>query len=258
MRNSLIRNGNFKQVTPPRLPGFAPLPKRGTFAGTGAAELNPRISGRAPMIDAAPALSGLSAAFRAIEIPANLTISAGSAAWYKLESLAALQGGQEFVATGVHFSLLPCDVTGDGDGSGLSSLAWGTTSGLGAAIVIGIDLPGALNTWEAGPGTVTGIDDASTMPAAARLARTRQRPWIHAQTFPSGQLADTQGIPWKKDFGRSFGGALARVTNGHSLDVSLVVARSFVMDQTNPAYLVGFADVYVSTAGAERGTAFNS
>lgn len=147
--------------------------------------------------------------------PDPFTIGTGQSAWFGLQRVRIPKDfGQEILLYGATVDLAPTDVDGVGGSGGVG---WGTTRGTGAAIVIGADLPIEYLNWKVGPGSVPRVETGSSGPLTDR----RQASWIETFNFPCGKLSDA--VSSRFTLSRSYAPAVYRVTNGHTLDVALVV-----------------------------------
>ena len=200
--------------------------------------------GVSPIPAMLPELQVWQTGFRLIPVPAGLAIDAAQGAWYKFFSLDATTE-YEVGLNSIQMQLGPTDSTGTNGGiAGHAGpfLAWGNKIGTGAAIVVGIGLPGVLNTWTAGPADQLGIHDSLAAPVAATvLTPGTQNRVLAAQSFSAGTLADT--VPWVGNIGRAYGMSIGRIGAGRSLDVALCVNPAAVNGAAAPSYLSGLARI---------------
>lgn len=185
-----------------------------------------RSHARSDFIDRLPGIKFVPAWWTSIAL-ANPTIAAGSSAWFKFGSLRVPSHfGQMVGLVGFNITLLPTDPDGAGDEGEASPIAWGTARGHGAAIVIGIDLPGAFQTWSSGPANIPGVEPSGL----SVLSDERPPEYIDIYSFPPGKLNDTTPPKLYKE--RSFKPYIHRFAQGERLDVALVVRRAQITGKT--------------------------
>lgn len=249
----------------PRYAGFQPLTPGLTTTGgegiarpvvTGPGSLAPlprpdepiaaaRYGMRSPLTDLLPVFRPVHGWFSSIAVAAP-QIQTGHSAWYGLQRIqVTTDNDQELQINGVEAEMLPTDP--DGAGGASSPLAWGTTAGIGAALVIGIGLPIQFGEWSSAPTLVPGIETTGDF-ANTPLARGSSILWF--ASFPTGKYTDATPNKWKTI--KSWGAFTARVTQGQTLDVALVVRRSQIHNLTGNVY--GYGAVTV-TAGQVEGQA---
>ncbi|MFN0133189.1 MAG: hypothetical protein ACKVW3_11780 [Phycisphaerales bacterium] len=163
-----------------------------------------------------------------IVIPASTDFGPSAtplSAWWGIESINVPdETGEQLAWAGYDLELLPTDSQGSANtptGGAASSTGWGATNGLGAAIVIGVNLPITRKTWSFAPAYVPGLEGAA---AGLDLSSPKSGPEYHAWTFPTGKYSDT--TPNKLYLPKSFLPSVVPLPNGARLDVALVVRRS--------------------------------
>jgi hypothetical protein len=222
--------------------GFRPT-GRADVAGTGtatpsgagrrAAEDLARTIGRSPLVNILPPVRMELAGATWIAVPSGLVAPSGSAAWYGLRRLTIGPSRADLQLTAVAMTLLPPDTVGGAfGGSPLPTLfpfrAWGDSTGLGAAVVVGRNLPIEPNAWTFNPAGIPGIDwGGGGIQQQASLTSLNSMPdYIAVGTFPTGSLRDV--APNKVWARWNFQPHAHRVTEGQTLDVALVVRSGTV------------------------------
>lgn len=194
-----------------------------------------------PLVQQFPQCITYQFGFRSIPL-ANPSIDANAHAWYKLASVTPDELGTQFFWMGYRCEMNAPDVDGVGDDTFNApgdSQAWGNASGDGAAIVIGLNLPGTLGQWSSGPATTPFV--GVTQGRYQRLNDNRI-----VLSFPTGKYNDT---PRPAILRSNQTTPLAHlVRQGRSLDVSLVLARGFVNGVTKTNGIVGrvFGDLILA------------
>lgn len=206
-----------------------------------------RQGGRTPFADLLPTFQPVSGWFTAITVAAP-AIAAGNSAWYGLRRVKVqTNNDQELLINGIEAEALPADVDGTG-GSG--SMAWGSASGLRAALVVGVDLPIQPGAWTSAPAAIAGIETSGTYLNSSQVEDSRI---IWFASLPTGKFTDT--APQKWHIVKSWGAFTKRVTAGRSLDIALVVNRTAVNGLSGTIY--GFGSVTVSAGLTETQDAFS-
>ncbi|MCK4872616.1 MAG: hypothetical protein KAS72_07815 [Phycisphaerales bacterium] len=149
-----------------------------------------------------------------IAVGGELTVPAGSSAWYGLIDVDPYDEGwgQEVGLMGLTIDQLSTDSV-----PGVGTIAWGTTKGHAAAIVIGTRLPCDLHAWTAAPCPLPGIETATDPPDP------RSRYWF-SSPFPPGRYDDT--VPYPRTMVRNFGPHQFRLLRGMHLQAALVIRSS--------------------------------
>lgn len=167
-----------------------------------------------------PMAMTMAAEFTQLTIPVGTSVPAGSALWHSLIDFDPWQQlGQDIVVFGIWLDMLSPNPTPT---TPASQAAWGTDTGLGAAVIVGDrQLPGTGNgtgTWINAPAPIAGIDSAMTAAVYGSMGRRH-----FARTFPTGKL--TTG--WNK---RGLNGAIVpfvqRITQGNSLRAAFILNRT--------------------------------
>jgi len=156
-----------------------------------------------------------------------LTFATSQAAWFKLGEIPAQQTGA-LQLTGAVIDMLPADVNGtlaglNGTDPITDGVSWGRRDGLGAALVIGRNLPGNVGQWHSGPADIPGIlpsIDRALQPPEA-LASLGVRRYTRCVPFPPGALNDS--TPYRQSLPLSFGLSVDRFEQLDRLGVALVV-----------------------------------
>lgn len=258
MDHTSARYAGFSPVTQGLSDDGAPTIRRPVVTGPGTLAPIPRPdeplppwrSGlRSPFTDLLPVFRPVHGWFQSIAVAAP-QIATGQSAWYGLQSVAVtLDNDQELQLNGVEAEVLPCDV--DGAGGATSPIAWGTSAGIGAALVVGIDLPVQFGAWTSAPSMVPGVEttgDYANTPAA------RGSGVLWYTSLPTGKYTDTVPNKWKTV--KSWGAFTARVTQGRRLDIALVVRRSAIHNITGNLY--GYGAVTVTAGQVEGQAAFSN
>jgi len=197
-----------------------------------------RRAGRSPLADILPTFETLAGWFRAIEVDAP-SIPTGNFAWFGLSrTIIHATNDQEIWLAGITAELMPPDVDGAAGGS---ALAWGESTGLGAALVVGANLPIQLGQWTASPATVAGLGDS-----AINTVGTQCRP-LWSTTFPTGKMTDSTPNKWH--IAKNFAPLVYRFAAGSSLDIALVVNRVPIDGETGTIY--GYASVQANVGQTE-------
>lgn len=132
---------------------------------------------------------------RSIRWPGTGTFAApptGSLAWYTLASWTIPDDiGQEAALVGYRLELGATNYNAatQNDRQFASGLTWGTQDGYGAAVVVGVNIPGALNTWSNGP-LVPFVANPTTGGTQNNLSQSNSAPWLTFHYAP-GSLGDT-------------------------------------------------------------------
>lgn len=181
-----------------------------------------------PLINAFPASRVFAAGWSSLTIDTAtipVAIPAGQHAFMRLLTLTpdktAVVGpmavGQEFVLASIEAELCSIDTVGGG-----GFTAWGSVAGMGAAVVVGKNLPGqaadaATRTFRAGTCQLPYV----TLPAAATpRAHTDDPRLIWSSKMPAGAFAASpQSVVISKDFPPF----VFRVTNGEELAAAFVL-----------------------------------
>jgi hypothetical protein len=212
-----------------------------------------RRAERSPLTDILPPAVNYRAWATYIPVPAGLTIGTQEAAWYGLRRRTIdAERFQEICVTGVHMCLLPADTVGGPlAGSPLPSgapfLAWGDTTGLGAAVVVGKNLPfSEAGVWTSAPHSIPGLDygNASTGSDQSLRSGETAATYIAVTSFPTGSFRDTSP---NKAFPRwNFQPHAIRLVGGESLDVAFVIRRNVVNGLGTASALACLIDVQVT------------
>ncbi len=177
------------------------------------------------LTDQFPGFKSLPCGFTQISI-VNPTITAGESAWlglgrWKVQGDGPFDPKQEIGIYAVTLELGPTDNASAAD------ISWGTTLGLGGAIVIGTNLPfGTVGGVSSSPAYVPGVEASGQ----GILLSQRHSPYIFSTGFPSGKLTDT--VPAKTWLRVSFAPYIYRVARGTTIDVALVIRRAQITGQT--------------------------
>lgn len=188
--------------------------------------------------------------FRSLPL-ANLTVPAGNDAWYGLAEVSPKTFGSQLVWTGyrVELSAMNPDGADDGEfnvGSANAPAAWGYDYGIGAAIVMGINLPCTLGAWTAGPAGVPFVRSSSGPFDPA----TRDRLVMH---FPTGKQNDT---PKPSLLRANQTTPLAHpIPDNARVMVALVVNRAWINGITNASGITGrvYGELYFGSPQLTQG-----
>lgn len=144
-----------------------------------------RSAGRPALIDILPTFDVVAGYFNHVTVPAGFTAPAGTSALYIFQSLRVPRDtGQPVGLAGVQAEILPTDSAGAGDGVASNPIVWGATTGYGAAIIVGVDLPGTFQTWSAAPIHVPGVETSGDSLLGARNIPR----YAFVSTMPTGKL----------------------------------------------------------------------
>lgn len=172
---------------------------------------NAQRRNRSTILDLFPEARTFSSSIRSLFIPSGAPLAgAQQVGWYGMASFDLVDViGMEGALAAARFTLSPTYYNDPTD------LQWGDKYGDGAAIIIGLNLPVREGEW-----SVQGCSAA----AVRGTNVTRDRSYIHVETFPPGSYGDT--LPIKATPMVHFGGGLHRVRATDRLDVA------FVLNQT--------------------------
>lgn len=164
-----------------------------------------------------PLSETIAAGFTSLTIPATPVPGAADAAWFSLVNIDPVKVlGQEIVTFGLWLDMLSTDPDPEFP---LLQAAWGDAFGLGAAIVIGQDLPvGPAGTWSVAPPPVSGID-AGLM--SVHTNQVGRKHW--SRSFPTGER---HSGPQKRGLPGSIVPFVRRITEGHRLCAAFVLNRT--------------------------------
>lgn len=182
-----------------------------------------------------------------------LALAAGQCAWFKLRRYEAVQD-EELSLVGWQIVALPPNVDGAWTPGTSAPLGctWGDNRGLGAAIVIGTNLPGPDGEWFAGPAIALGLNSAADDVYDYEYGNV-----LTIQSFPPGKLADDYVV--KPRMVGSFGVSSPRITAGQPLDVCLLVdARGANPVNVAGRHWYGFVQVEITAQKVETGSRFAS
>lgn len=194
---------------------------------SGGGDTPARQSSRSPFVDTLPQFRVIRAYATSIPVGAAEVIPTGMDAWFGLRRVRVKEDfGQEFSLTGCAMELLPSDSAAGALTGYTTPKAWGDTRGLGAAIVIGKNLPMTPNAWTGAPSWIPGIAFGDAAPHGRSLLNDPgSMPEYFVQAgFPTGTFRDT--APNKPPLRWSFAPHVARCTLGETFDIALVVRRS--------------------------------
>ena len=183
---------------------------------------------------------------RAIALAAP-SITAGYSAWFKIASFkipddigaeGAMVGYRIEIGPGNKSALDPDFVAG-----GLSQTGYGDNDAQGLAVVLGLNLPGGYLTWSSGPANVPHVElpsDGATRAAQWPLAQWKTFHWA------PGQLSDN---PVATVYRVGQFAPLGQLLNsGATLDVSVVMRRSFVNGITGTYPMRIFGELSIASA----------
>lgn len=120
------------------------------------------------------------------------TAATGESFWYCLKSIRVGEDEDPFLLAGARFELRPTDSTPNGTGphgvSIVNSVAWGDTTGLSAAVVIGRGLSWLKeNQWTVAPANLPFIEQNT----AGNRPVKKSPEYITWTPFPPGKFSDT-------------------------------------------------------------------
>lgn len=180
---------------------------------------------------------GLWLAFSMRNVPVQApSIAAGSSAWYGLASWSIPDDLPQAALCGYRIEAGPTNPTpaADADYSSTANMAaWGNTSGTGAALVIGLNLPVQAGAWSSGPANVPFVEPPGAGANTTRSTAT-DRLIFH---FAPGKLEDSP-LPMIYRSNQSTPVAVL-LPAGARLDVALVVRRSSVHGVVKSIGIVG-------------------
>jgi hypothetical protein len=207
-----------------------------------------RGPGRSILTDLFPTFATVTCGFEQIAIPAGTAIAANMSGWYPLADLTIGQDiEQDCYLDWAHAQLTPTESSANGT----TNAVWGTTSGSGAAIVIGQDLPTIRNQWTSAPCYVPGVEATTS----GNVIATTRSPYDAWWTFPTGDYADT--APNKPYLPFPLGKVAKRYPRGTRFGVALVVRGSQVTAGANKN-LRGHVGVLVRLALTQTTVGFNA
>jgi hypothetical protein len=213
-----------------------------------------RSSARGTVPALIPEVLVVTGGFSRIDVPANAQFVTGPAAWYGLSRLSLNTIGPVQL-TGAVVQMLPCDVLGQcPDVAGIDpandGVRWGTRRGLGAAIVIGRNLPfNRPGVWQPGPADIVGLMPSATG-TASNVAHAQQltaRRYTRVVPFPPGSVGDT--TPYRQVLPLAMGLAVDRFDGNDTLDIAFVVdpqtanPGAGLTARATPGVLSGYAQV---------------
>ena len=179
----------------------------------------PEPDGRPRILDVLEPFIAVDAFATLAAIPGGFTIPAGQSALFGLvnatigETLADNQVLQASAMT-----MLPCNPDGVAVNGEASPAAWGTDLGLGAAVVVGVDLPIKLGEWTGGSVYLPGVETAGD----TRL--NGESKYLDHWTFPTGKIG-TAPVQ-KVTVPRNYAPNAFRLIEGDRLCVALVLRRA--------------------------------
>ncbi len=215
---------------------FFPTPRQrvtGGFAETGiapaAAIVRPSGTGKeaarayfSELASKFPMSQMIAAEWSQLTVPISPVPAAGQWLWRNMidfDPYATL--GQDIVVFGMWIDMLSTNPTPT---NGATQLAWGTDTGLGAAIVIGDkQLPGSgdgAGTWTVGVAPIVGIDSSVT-----EITNSQDRRFF-ARTYPTGKL--TTGTN-KRGLNGAIVPFVRRITQGNRLRCAWALNRADVV-----------------------------
>lgn len=164
---------------------------------------------------------------RSIYYPGSVSIGSNDAAWYTFASWNIPDDiGQQAALVGYRIELGSTNYNAAtaNDREFASGLAWGTQDGYGAAIVVGLNLPGVLNTWVSATSNVPFVR-TPTIGAVNNIAQNNNANY-QAFHFAPGSLGDaTPSVVYRVNQTTPLATLL---TGGTRLDVAFVVNRATV------------------------------
>ena len=188
----------------------------------------PQIEGAGPsrsvLTNIFPTYAAFTVGFEQIAIPAGTTIAAGQSGWFGLGQLIVGENiEQDVYLDWASVEMCPTESAANGT----TNAIWGTTSGTGAAIVIGANLPIVYNAWNSAACYVPGVEATTT----GNLITNAISPYDAWFTFPTGEYSDT--APNKQYKPYPLGKVASRYRNGTVFGVALVVRGSQVTAGAN-------------------------
>lgn len=220
------------------VPGYAPPARQQADPGRG--------PGRSMLTDLFPTFSVVTCGFEQLTIPAAPGINAGESGWY---GLAELRVGAD-IDQDCYLDWISVEVCPTESAAAGGNAQWGTTSGTGAAIVVGQDLPMVLDAWSSAACYVPGVESA----AAGNMIAAGVSPYAAWFTFPTGEYSDT--APNKPYKPMPMGKVATRFREGSRFCVALVVRGSQITAGANKT-LRGHVAVYVRLGRTQTTQGFN-
>lgn len=216
------------------------LRRQGARVISPAADLATTDTARAPgvrAINATPVARIETAHFYLVNVDSPF-VPDGQHGWYGLKRIRPGREVAGLALLHVSAQLAPTDNQGAGlpGGSGAGwpdAIAWGTSRGTGAAIVIGKNLPCEQGQWAFAPASIPGIDpeNAAADPRTLNSAADGASPGYYATFFfPAGSWNDAAILRDPRE--HPLGGAAARIGRSDTLDVALVVCGQQLNGQT--------------------------
>lgn len=187
--------------------------------------------------------------FTSIDVDAGLAFASPGAAWFGLNSWNVPEdtNAQEVYWTGYNVFMAPCDCTGAGlDTARFPAPAggyvpWGdqtavtaNTRNTHAYLVIGVNLPCRVGTWQAGPTLFPGVANTADGKRIARAELVQRQ----AIRFPPGNFIATGTIASVRQIENKLPQAI-RLVNGMRLDVALVVGVHVVNGKASVSAIAG-------------------
>lgn len=194
--------------------------------------------GSSPLASQLPTFATEMVYFNQITVPDGMAATAGQSAVYGLRRVRVpADTGEEIGFLGADFHLLPADSSGVATPvGGMAALAWGDTSGLSAAIIIGRNLDMVEGQWKSATVYLPGLEQA----AHCFTSRAGQPRYLVTRWFPAGKWNDT--APNKYQQFVPVAGYVDRITRDETLDVALVVRGSQIVNASGqPKAIVGLA-----------------
>ncbi len=215
-------------------------PAQGVLPPPPADELAGRTT--TPLTGLFPECRTITGGFRQIDIPSGITAAAGTSAWYPLVNMRPtdVYGGDGVVLFGVDIEFASTD-NADAAAVDAGHTDWGSAKGMGAAIVVGSNLPIANGAWTIAPCNVPGAQDSGTI----ALVEANQTAYYFAATFPMGSWNDA--IPFKSRLTKSWAPYGFRIKLESELQVALVIdGPQIETGSTNTTDVYGLANVQLN------------
>jgi hypothetical protein len=218
---------------------------------------------RSPATYLAPRARLIPAYFSIARVNAPV-IRPNQAAWYGLRRVRVGIDSGELLVRGVTGYTYSPDYTGEANDDsatfGVSSLPWGGIRGIKACVIVGRNLPITVGAWTSATVHAAGIGlctSAANGDPNARNNLPTVAEYFARLRFPPGRWYDVNNdattavvLPHVKPFM----GAGARVRNGETLDVALVLDRATINGQNGQ--IVGLAELDVICDEIDQGPGF--
>lgn len=168
--------------------------------------------GRSLLTDLFPTYLPVVCGFESIPVPDQTTFNATESAWF---GLAKFVVGVPPIEQDCYLDYFATQLNPPETSAAGLNTVWGTTSGTGAAIVIGTNLPSVLGAWSSAPCAIPGLETGINV-FADSVSR-----FAAVVTFPTGDFGDT--APNKPFLPIPLGKVAWRFRQGENIDIALIV-----------------------------------